>query len=100
MKTIGAGIGAIVGKIKGSDKGREQEQARQLKYDSGAVESQEVEYKRSVWEIYRKEWETASPEKQAELNKRMLRWQELMKKGWTASQAYIRAMEEESDENP
>ena len=63
------------------------------------TESQEEEYKRSVWEIYRGEWATASPEKRNELNKRMLRWKDLMKNGWTASQAYIRAMEEESDEN-
>lgn len=63
------------------------------------TESQE-EYKHSVWEIYRKEWETASNEKRTELNKRMNRWQELMKGGLTASQAYIRVMQGESDETP
>ena len=57
------------------------------------------EYAHNIWEIYRKEWETASPEKRAELNKRMLRWQELMKSGLTASQAYFRVMEEESAES-
>jgi hypothetical protein len=66
------------------------------------MESQdkEREYKHSVWEIYRKEWATASSEKKLELNKRMLRWQELMKSGLTAQQAYIRVMESESDETP
>ncbi len=61
------------------------------------MESQDKgkEYERSVWEIYRKEWATASPEKRTELNKRMLRWQELMKNGASASQAYIRVMEED-----
>ena len=62
-----------------------------------ATESQEKEYEHNVWEIYRKEWETASNEKRAELNKRMRHWQELMKSGLTASQAYIRVMEEETD---
>ena len=61
------------------------------------MESQEEEYKRSVWGIYRKEWATASPEKRTELNKRMLRWQELMKSGLTAQQAYYKAMEGELD---
>jgi len=66
------------------------------------MESQdkEKEYERSAWEIYRREWATASPEKRTELNKRMLRWQELMKNGWTASQAYIRVMQEESGKSP
>ncbi|MFC1933643.1 hypothetical protein ACFLXX_00635 [Chloroflexota bacterium] len=64
------------------------------------MEPQEEEYRHNVWEIYRKEWETASPEKKTELNKRMLRWQELMKNGLTASQAYSRAMQEESDKSP
>ncbi len=59
------------------------------------MESQEEEYKHNAWEIYRKEWATASPEKKTELNKRMHRWQELMKNGWTAQQAYYKAMEEE-----
>lgn len=72
--------------------------AEKEKYEISATESQEEEYKHSVWEIYRKEWETANPEKRTELNKRMLRWQELIKTGQTASQAYIRVMEEESDE--
>jgi len=93
---ICAAIGAIVEKIKGGSKRRRQEQVRQLGSDSASLKSQEGE-EHNVWEIYRKEWETASPEKRAELNKRMLRWQELMKNGWTASQAYIRVMEEESD---
>ncbi len=57
----------------------------------------EKEYERSVWEIYRKEWETASPEKKVELNKRMRRWQESVKSGLTAQQAYYQAMEEEVD---
>jgi len=54
------------------------------------MESQdkEKEYERNMWEIYRKEWATASREKRIELNKRMLRWQELMKSGWTPTQAY------------
>ncbi len=61
------------------------------------MESQdkEKEYEHSIWEIYRKEWETASPEKKAELNKRMRRWQELMKNGLLASEAYYKAMEED-----
>ncbi len=58
---------------------------------------EEKEYEHNVWEIYRREWATASSEKRAELNKRMHRWQELMKNGWTANQAYIRVMQEESD---
>jgi len=66
------------------------------------MESQdkEKEYEHNVWGIYRKEWETASPEKKIELNKRMRCWQELMKNGLTASQAYYRAMQEESDKSP
>ena len=61
------------------------------------MESQdkEKEYEHNVWEIYRKEWETASPEKKIELNKRMRCWQELMKSGLTAQQAYYKAMEGE-----
>lgn len=64
------------------------------------MESQdkEKEYEHNIWEIYRKEWETASNEKRAELNKRMQRWQELIKSGLTANQAYIRVMQRESDE--
>ncbi|MFC2011188.1 hypothetical protein ACFLUR_02735 [Chloroflexota bacterium] len=66
------------------------------------MESQggEKEYEHSVWEIYRKEWETAGPEKKSELNKRMNLWQALMKSGMSASQAYIQAMEQESNEPP
>lgn len=66
------------------------------------MESQdkEKEYAHNVWEIYRKEWATASPDKKAELNKRMLRWQELMQNGLSASQAYYRVMEEESGKSP
>ena len=60
------------------------------------LQDKEKEYKHSVWEIYRKEWETASNEKRIELNKGMRRWQELMKSGLTAQQAYYKAMEEES----
>ncbi len=60
------------------------------------MEWQEEEYKRSVWEIYRGQWATASPEKRIELNERMRRWQELMKNGLTASQSY-RMMQEEFD---
>lgn len=61
------------------------------------MESQdkEKEYEKNVWEIYRKEWATASNEKRTELNKRMSRWQELMKSGLTVQQAYYKAMEEE-----
>jgi len=61
------------------------------------MESQdkEKEYEHSIREIYRKEWATASPEKKTELNNRMRRWQELMKSGLTAQQAYYKAMEEE-----
>jgi len=66
------------------------------------MESQdkEKEYENTVWEIYRKEWATASPEKKTELNKRMLRWQELMRNGLTASEAYYRVMEGELGEIP
>jgi len=60
----------------------------------------EKEYEQSIWEIYRKEWETANSEKRVELNKRMNRWRELMKNGMSASQAYIQAMEQESEESP
>jgi len=60
------------------------------------VESQdkEKEYEHNIWEIYRREWATASEEKRVELNKRIFRWQGLMKSGWAASQAYYRVMEE------
>ncbi|MFC2071464.1 hypothetical protein ACFLUU_01930 [Chloroflexota bacterium] len=64
------------------------------------MESSEEEYRRSIWEIYRKEWETASPEKRVELNKRMNSWQELMKDGLSARQAYDNVMGEESDDTP
>jgi len=67
------------------------------KHEIGATESTEEEYRHSVWEIYRKEWETANREKRLELNKRMSRWQELMKSGLSASQAYIKVMEEEGE---
>jgi len=61
------------------------------------MESQDKgkEYEHNIWEIYLKEWATASPEKRTELNKRTRRWQELMKSGWTTQQAYYKAMEEE-----
>jgi len=61
------------------------------------MESQDTkkESERNIWEIYRKEWATASREKQIELNKRMLRWQELMKNGCSANQAYSKVMEEQ-----
>lgn len=63
------------------------------------MESQDKEkkFERNIWETYRKEWAAASRERRAQLNKRMFRWQELMKNGWTASQAYYKVMEEESD---
>jgi len=66
------------------------------------MESQdkEKEYERNIWEIYRREWATASEEKRVELNKRMFRWQELMKSGWTASQAYYKVMEERQETPP
>jgi hypothetical protein len=57
----------------------------------------EKEYEHSIFEMYRKEWATASPDKKTELNKRMHHWQELMKSGLTAQQAYIRVMGEEID---
>ena len=60
-------------------------------------QDKEEEYQQSVWEIYRKEWATASSEKKVELNKRTRRWQELMKDGLTASQAHYRVMREELD---
>ena len=63
-------------------------------------QDKEEEYQQSVWEIYRKEWAIASAEKRTELNKRMLRWQQLMKSGLTVSQAYYRAMQEESGHFP
>ena len=66
------------------------------------MESQdkEKEYERNIWEIYRKEWATASREKRIELNKRMLRWQELMKSGWTPTQAYYKVTEEPQETSP
>lgn len=66
------------------------------------MESQdkEKEYERNIWEIYRKEFATANREKRLQLNKRMRRWQELMKSGWTASQAYYRVMEERQETPP
>ncbi len=63
-------------------------------------QDKEKEYERNIWEIYRKEFATANREKRLQLNKRMRRWQELMKSGWPASQAYYKVMEEESDETP
>ena len=63
-------------------------------------QSKDEEYEQNVWEIYRKEWETASPEKKAKLNKWMRRWQELMENGMSAIQAYIQMMEENPDETP
>ena len=60
------------------------------------AQDKEKEYSKAVWEIYRNEWESASNEKRAELNKRMLNWQELMKNGLTASQAYYEIMLEKS----
>ncbi|MFC2022296.1 hypothetical protein ACFLTR_03705 [Chloroflexota bacterium] len=82
-------------KGKGFSAKETDEKARQLNYDSVAPESQEKRYRHSVWEIYRREWETANREKRVKLNKRMLRWQGLMKNGWTASEAYAKAIEEE-----
>ncbi len=73
--------------------------AEKEKHEIGATELTEEEYRHSVWEIYSKEWATANREKQAQLNKRMLRWQDLMKNGWTPSQAYYKVMEEESNGN-
>lgn len=64
------------------------------------MESQEEKDKHGVWEIYRREWETASSEKKVELNNRMNRWQELIKSGLTASEAYARVMQEELGEPP
>ena len=64
-----------------------------------STELTETEYRHGVWEIYRREWAAANREKRLELNKRMLRWQELMTNGWTASQAYRKTIEEEPGEN-
>ncbi len=66
------------------------------------MESQdkEKEYERNIWEIYRKEFATANREKRNEINKRMLRWQELMKDGLTPSQAYYRVMEGHQETPP
>ena len=63
------------------------------------MESQDEKKERehNIWEIYRKEWATASPEKRIELDKRIHCWQELMKSGWSAQQAYYKAMEDELD---
>lgn len=61
------------------------------------VDLTEEEYKNEVWGMYRKESATASPTKIASLNRRMERWQELMKTGLTAREAYTKAKEEESD---
>jgi hypothetical protein len=63
-------------------------------------QDREREYERNIWESYRKEWATASPEQRTELNKRMLRWQELVKNGLTPSQAYDRVMAENSNIPP
>jgi len=60
------------------------------------LQDKEKAYEHNIWEIYRREWATASPKKRIELNKRMLRWQELVKSGWTPSQAHYRVMEEYS----
>jgi len=74
--------------------------AEKERHEILTTESREKEYEHNVWEIYRREWETASPEKLIELNERMRRWQELMKNGLSASQAYIRVMQEEPDKSP
>ena len=60
------------------------------------MESQDKEkaYEHNIWKIYRREWATASPKKRIELNKRVLRWQELMKSGQTPSQAHYQVMQE------
>jgi len=63
-------------------------------------QDKEKEYERNIWEIYRKEFATASREKQLQLNKRMRRWQELMKSGETPSQAYYKVMEEPQETLP
>jgi DNA gyrase/topoisomerase IV subunit A len=60
-------------------------------------QDREKEYEHNVWEIYRRELAIASPEKLIELNERMRRWQDLIKNGLTASQAYYRVMEEHSN---
>ena len=94
-------IGFVASKIKG-ESGNDYDEEESIpqvniqeeKHDIQTTESQE-EHKHNVWEIYRKEWATATPEKRVELNKRMLRWQELMKNGWTPSQAYYEVTEEE-----
>ena len=66
------------------------------------MESQdkEKEYERNIREIYRKEFATANRERRLQLNKRMHRWEELMKSGWTPSQAYIEVMEEPQETPP
>ena len=64
------------------------------------LQDKEKKYERNIWESYRKEWATAGREKRVQLNKRMFRWQELMKNGWAASQAYYKAIEEEPDKPP
>jgi len=66
------------------------------------MESQdkEKEDERNIWEIYSKEFATANREKRLQLNKRMRRWQELMKSGWPASQAYYRVTEEPQETPP
>jgi len=60
------------------------------------MESQdkEKEYERNIWDIYRREWATASEEKRVELNRRISRWQELVDSGLTATKAYYKVMEE------
>jgi hypothetical protein len=58
---------------------------------------EEKEYKHNIWEMYRKEWATATPEKKLELNTRMLSWQQLMKRGLSASQAYVKVLQENSE---
>jgi len=60
------------------------------------MESQdkEKEYRRKILGGFGEEWTTASPKKRIELNKRMLRWQELVDSGWTVTKAYFKVMEE------
>lgn len=66
-----------------------------------ATASYEKEYLQEVWEMYRNEYATATPNRQVELDRFMLRWQGLIKNGWRGSQAYQWLMEHnQANETP
>ncbi len=63
-------------------------------------QDRENEYRRKILGGFGEEWTTANREKRLQLNKRMRRWEELMKSGWTPSQAYYKVMEEPRETPP